>query len=270
MTRGDAALILTRTARALSVVVLGLSLAACTPSSQSAENGPAPVHGYRIVNVYPHDTDAFTQGLVYHEGRLFEGTGIRGESDVREVELQSGDVIRRREIDDRYFGEGIALWKDTLIQLTWQSEVGFVYERATFDKLREFAYPTEGWGLTQDGERLIMSDGTSSLYFLDPQTFERRGRVTVRDDGEPIDQLNELEFIDGQVYANVWQTDRIAIIDPGSGRVDAWVDLTGLLDPTDRTPRTDVLNGIAYDAEGERLFVTGKYWPKLFEIELNR
>jgi glutamine cyclotransferase len=261
---------MTHAVRILSIVALGLGVTACTPSSQSAENGPAPVHGYTVVNVYPHDPGAFTQGLLYHEGTLFEGTGIRGASDIREVELESGDVIRKREIADRYFGEGIALWGDTLIQLTWQSNVGFVYERASFERVDDFSYPTEGWGLTHDGERLIMSDGTSSLYFLDPETFDRRGRVTVRDDGEPIDQLNELEFIDGRVYANVWQTDRIAIVDPQNGHVDAWIDLSGLLAPEDRTPRTDVLNGIAHDPEGDRLFVTGKYWPKLFEIDVVR
>lgn len=256
--------------RVLALLVLSSLVVACTSSTQSAENGTAPVHGYEIVNVYPHDPGAFTQGLVYHKGTLFEGTGIRGESDIREVELESGNVIRKREIDDRYFGEGITLWQDSLIQLTWQSNVGFIYERDSFERVDEFSYPTEGWGLTHDDERLIMSDGSSSLYFLDPETFRRTDSVEVRDDGEGIDQLNELEYVDGQVYANVWQTDRIAIVDPESGDVDAWIDLSGLLDPEDRTSRTDVLNGIAYDGANDRLFVTGKYWPKLFEIELVR
>ena len=256
--------------RLLAIVVLGILVAACTPSTRSAQTGPAPVYGYEVVNVYPHDPGAFTQGLVYHEGMLFEGTGRYGESDIREVELETGNVIRKREIADQYFGEGIALWDEELIQLTWRSHVGFVYDRETFARQREFSYPTEGWGLTHDGERLIMSDGSSALFFLNPETLERTGRVQVEDDGEPIDQLNELEHIDGKVYANVWQTDRIAIIDPDSGRVTAWIDLPGLLDPADRTPRTDVLNGIAYDAENDRLFVTGKYWPKLFEIDLVR
>ena len=259
--------------RCLGTVIAIAALAiltSCSTSSQSAQDGPAPTYGYEVVHVFSHDTGAFTQGLVYHEGALFEGTGIRGESDIREVELQTGDVLRKREIDDQYFGEGIALWKDRLIQLTWQSNVGFVYERATFDRRDDFAYATEGWGLTHDGERLIMSDGTSSLHFLDPETFERQGSIQVHDAGEPIDRLNELEYIDARVYANVWQTDRIAIIDPDTGRVTAWIDLTGLLDPDDRTPRTDVLNGIAYDAANDRLFVTGKRWPKLFEIDVVR
>lgn len=256
--------------RVLTIVGLGCLVGACTPTTQSAQNGPAPVYDHEIVNVHPHDPDAFTQGLLYHDGVLFEGTGIYGESDVREVELATGEVLRKREIAERYFGEGIALWEDRLIQLTWRSNVGFVYERTTFDRVDEFSYPTEGWGLTHDGERLIMSDGSSTLYFLDPETFEGTGSVNVHDDGEPIDRLNELEYVDGSVYANVWQTNRIAIIDPDSGRVMAWIDLTGLLDPEDRTPRTDVLNGIAYDAEDERLFVTGKRWPKLFEIDVVR
>lgn len=254
--------------RSLTIIGLALGVVACTPSSQSAQNGPAPVYGYDVVNVYPHDPNAFTQGLVYREGTLFEGTGRYGESDIREVEPETGNVIRKRRIPDEYFGEGIALWQDKLIQLTWRSRVGFVYERATFERQREFSYSTEGWGLTHDGERLIMSDGSSSLIFLDPATFERMDSIQVQDDGEPIDQLNELEFIQGRIYANVWQTDRIAIIDPANGRVTAWIDLAGLLDPEDRTPHTDVLNGVAYDADGDRLFVTGKYWPKLFEIDL--
>lgn len=262
--------IVTMPVRVLGLCVLASLVVACTSSTQSAQNGPAPVHGYEIVSVYPHDTDAFTQGLLYHEGTLFEGTGRYGESDIREVELETGNVLRQRALSDEYFGEGIALWNDQLIQLTWKSNVGFVRERATLDRIDDFAYPTEGWGLTHDGERLIMSDGSSSLYFLDPETFERTRSVEVRDDGEAIDRLNELEYIDGQVYANVFQTDRIAIIDPDGGRVTAWVDLTGLLDPADRSPRTNVLNGIAYDSADDRLFVTGKYWPKLFEIELVR
>ena len=257
--------------RALTIVGLGCLLGACTSTTQSAQDGPAPVYDYEIVNAYPHDPAAFTQGLLYHDGVLLEGTGLYGESDVREVELETGKVLRQREIADRYFGEGIALWADRLIQLTWRSNVGFVYDRATFDRVDEFTYPTEGWGLTQDGERLIMSDGSSTLYFLDPDTYERSGSVNVHDDGEPIERLNELEYVDGTVYANVWQTDRIAIIGlDNNGRVKAWIDLSGLLDPEDRTPRTDVLNGIAYDAEGDRLFVTGKRWPKLFEIDVVR
>lgn len=256
--------------RVLTLLVLSSLIVGCTSSTQSAQNGPAPVYGYEVVNAYPHDTGAFTQGLGYHDGTLYEGTGIRGESDIRQVKLESGNVIRKREISDQYFGEGITLWNDRLVQLTWQSNVGFVYERATFDRVDDFSYPTEGWGLTHDGERLIMSDGTSSLYFHDPDTFERQGSVEVQDDDEPIDQLNELEFIEGKVYANVWQADRIAIIDPTDGRVTAWIDLTGLLPEKDRTPSTDVLNGIAYDAENDRLFVTGKRWPKLFEIDVVR
>jgi glutamine cyclotransferase len=166
-----------------------------------------------------------------------------------------------------YFAEGLALWQDSLIQLTWQSGIGFVYDKTTFEKKRDFNYNTEGWGLTHDGRRLIMSDGTANLYFLDPATFQRTGQVEVRDNGTPVVRLNELEYIDGKVYANIWQTNQIAIIEPDSGRVSGWIDLTGLL-PVAQSAGADVLNGIAYDAAGKRLFVTGKLWPLLFEIEL--
>lgn len=258
------------TLRVLTLVAVGSLVGACTPSTESAQSGPAPVHDHEVVNVYPHDADAFTQGLLYRDGTLFEGTGRYGESDVRQVELETGEVLRQRELSDEHFGEGITLWNDRLIQLTWQSNVGFVYERATFERVDRFSYSTEGWGLTHDGERLVMSDGSASLTFLDPETFERTGSVPVQDEGEPVDDLNELAYIDDNVYANVWQTDRIAIIDPHTGRVTAWIDLSGLLEAEDRTSRTGVLNGIAHDAANDRLFVTGKYWPKLFEIDVGR
>lgn len=231
-----------------------------------------PVYRYRVVNVYPHDPEAFTQGLVYEpqEGVLYEGTGLWGRSSLRRVELETGEVLQRYELPDAYFGEGITLWDRKIVQLTWQSRTGFVYDQESFALLEQFSYETEGWGITSDYEnqRLIMSDGSSTLYFWDPNTFEEVGRVGVRDRGKPVVRLNELELIGGWVWANVWQTDRIAVIDPQTGRVGAWVDLTGLLPPEERTGQEDVLNGIAYDPEGDRLFVTGKLWPKLFEIEL--
>jgi glutamine cyclotransferase len=223
---------------------------------------------YRVLNVYPHDRAAFTQGLVYEAGLLYEGTGLWGESELRLVELETGQVLRAHALAEVYFGEGIALWGQRILQLTWQSQTGLIYDRDTFAQLHTFGYPGEGWGLTHDGERLIMSDGTSWLRFWDPETLAELGRVQVRDRGEPVVRLNELEYIEGRVYANIWQTDRIAVIDPDSGRVTAWIDLSGLLPASDREPAVDVLNGIAYDAEGRRLFVTGKWWPKLFEIEL--
>lgn len=247
------------------------ALSACdnTTTSNAQPEIVAPLHyGYRIVNTYPHDPHAFTQGLIYHEGVLYEGTGLRGRSSIRKVVLETGEVLQTREIDEQFFGEGITLWNDQIIELTWQSHKGFVYDRETFEFQRAFSYPTEGWGITHDGSKLIMSDGTENLYFLDPTTFEEIGRVQVKDGGQPVVHLNELEYINGEVFANVWQTNRVARISPETGRVLGWIDLAGLLNAKDRNGQADVLNGIAYDSEGQRLFVTGKLWPKLFEIEL--
>jgi len=227
-----------------------------------------PVYTYVIVNVYPHDRDAFTQGLVFKDGVLYESTGLYGHSTLRRVELETGNVLQVRELPAEYFGEGVTIYEDWIIQLTWLSNVGFVYDKDTFELLREFSYPTEGWGITHDGERLIMSDGTSTIYFLDPQSFEQTGQLEVFDGDSLVTRLNELEYIKGEIYANVWQTDRIARISPETGQVIAWVDLEGLLPAEDRLEPVDVLNGIAYDAENDRLFVTGKLWPKLFEIKL--
>ncbi len=226
-----------------------------------------PVYGYRVIAVYPHDSNAFTQGLVYYHGNFYEGAGLRGRSSLRRVDLETGQVLQYRALPDAYFGEGVTLYDDRLYQLTWQSHVGFIYDRASFDFLSSFKYPTEGWGLTHNGRELIMSDGTPTLHFLDPDTLQELRQVSVRDEKGPVWQLNELEYIDGEVYANVWQTDRIARIDPETGRVKAWIDLSGLLPPEDR-PGANVLNGIAWDDAGDRLFVTGKLWPKLFQIEL--
>lgn len=230
--------------------------------------GATPIYGYRVVQAFPHDRDAFTQGLAIDEGTLYEGTGMYGASELRRVDLATGEVQQRARLDPSYWGEGITVFGDRIIQLTWQSQVGLVYDRATFELLGSFSYPTEGWGLTDDGERLIMSDGTDTLRFLDPETFAEIGRVQVSDASGPVSRLNELEYIDGEVYANVWQSDRIARIDPATGRVTGWIDLSGLLTEEDRTQRVDVLNGIAHDAETGQLYVTGKWWPKLFEIEL--
>jgi glutamine cyclotransferase len=229
----------------------------------------APVAGYRVVKVYPHDRQAFTQGLQYVDGVLYEGTGQLGQSGIRKVKLETGEVLQHQPLDAKYFGEGITVWGSTIVQLTWQSELGFVYDRNTFKQLRTFTYPGEGWGLTHDGTRLIMSDGDArgALRFLDPATFKETGRLIVRDGGKPVDDLNELEFVRGEILANVWQTHRIARISPKTGDVTGWIDLSGLLDPRDAVG-TDVLNGIAYDAAGDRLFVTGKWWPKLFEIKI--
>lgn len=227
----------------------------------------APVYSYRVINAYPHDPNAFTQGLIYAEDFLYEGTGLYdGRSSLRKVDLESGKILQIHHLAGRYFGEGITLWKDKLIQLTWREHKGFVYDKESFQLLREFDYPTEGWGITHDGKRLIMSDGTAILRFLDPDTFQEIGQIEVKDQGAPVARLNELEYIQGEIYANVWLTDRIAVISPQTGQVLRWIDLRGLLSDEDRSQPVDVLNGIAYDAPRDRLFVTGKLWPKLFEI----
>ncbi len=228
----------------------------------------APIYTFEVVETYPHDPAAFTQGLLYEDGILYEGTGLRGQSTIRKVDLESGDVIQSEPIPDQFFGEGITIFEDRLIQLTWQARVGFVYDKDSFELLQEFSYPTEGWGLTHDGQRLIMSDGTATLYFLDPDSLEEIGRIEVRDGTQPVSLLNELEYIEGEIYANVWKTTRIARISPETGQVLGWIELAGLLKPEDITQPVDVLNGIAYDAAQDRLFVTGKLWPKLFEIEV--
>jgi glutaminyl-peptide cyclotransferase len=239
------------------------------PRVSVAEPEPeTPIYGYRVIAAFPHDPDAFTQGLLYHDGFLYESTGLYGASSLRRVEPETGRVLQQVDLPADCFGEGLALWGERLIQLTWRENTGFLYDRETFQLLEHFSYPGEGWGLTHDGQRLIISDGTATLRFWDPDTLKEIGRVTVRDHQGPVNLLNELEYVRGEVYANVWMSDRIAQIDPASGRVVAWIDLTGLLAETDRQGRVDVLNGIAYDAIGDRLLVTGKWWPKVFHIEL--
>jgi len=239
-----------------------------TVAAGSASPHSIPVYTCRVVQTYPHDRNAFTQGLIYEDGILYEGTGLRGRSSLRKVALASGEVLQYRALAPEYFGEGITIWGQDLIQLTWQSRTGFVYDKDSFVQERIFHYPTEGWGLTHDGQKLIMSDGTATLYFWDPETLAEIGRVQVHDEQGPVVRLNELEYVQGEVWANVWQTDRIARVNPETGQVTGWIDLSGLLTPEDRNPPVDVLNGIAYDAQDDRLFVTGKLWPKLFEIEL--
>ena len=251
----------------LAVACIVLCVHVLRPPADDKPN-VVPVYAYQIVNVYPHDRGAFTQGLVFEDGSLYEGTGLYGHSTLRRVDPVTGDILQARALPAQFFGEGITICGDRIIQLTWQANVGFVYDKDTFELLREFSYPTEGWGITYDGQRLIMSDGTSTLYFLDPETFEEIGRVEVCDEDGPVALLNELEYIRGEIYANVWQTDRVASIAPETGQVTGWVELAGLLAEEDRVEPVDVLNGIAYDAETDRLFVTGKLWPKLFEIQL--
>ncbi len=227
-----------------------------------------PVFGYKVIKVFPHDPEAFTQGLVFHNVVLYEGTGLLGKSSLRKVDPETGRILKLVPLPDQLFGEGITLWEDKIIQLTWRSGIGLVYDRKTFRLLKKFRYFLEGWGITQDGKQLIMSDGTSFLYFWDPHTFKEVKRIEVRDRGFPITMLNELEYIKGEIFANVYLTDKIVRISPETGRVTGWIDLQGLLPAKDRTGKEDVLNGIAYDARKDRILVTGKYWPKLFEIRL--
>jgi glutaminyl-peptide cyclotransferase len=226
-----------------------------------------PVFGYQVVRAYPHDPTAFTQGLQFVDGTLYEGTGLNGRSSIRKVKLETGEVLEKRDVPSQYFGEGITIWQSDLIELTWQSEVAFVYDKNTLQQKRTFKYLGEGWGLTHDGTNLIMSDGSDRLRLLDPATFAERRRIAVTAAGRPLARLNELEYVKGEIFANVWTTDTVARIAPDSGHVTGYIDFSGLLTPAERA-RTDVLNGIAYDAEHDRLFITGKLWPKVFEVKI--
>jgi glutaminyl-peptide cyclotransferase len=257
--------------RALLRRLSGLALAALlTVGAPAWAQKTAPVGGYTIVKTYPHDANAFTEGLFYRDGFMFESTGLAGRSFIRKWNLETGFSEQERMVDSRYFGEGIVDWKNRLYELTWTNEIGFIYDIDTFERVGEFSYPGEGWALTRDDKRLMMSDGTSFIRFLDPETLKETGRIEVTDHGVPVRNLNELEFVKGELLANVWQTTRIARINPATGEVNGWVELAGLLKEAGVTgTRDDVLNGIAYDAAKDRLFVTGKLWPKLFEIKLS-
>jgi glutamine cyclotransferase len=237
-------------------------------SSHPADSRRPREYTFKVVNDFPHDQAAFTQGLVYRDGFFYEGTGLNGRSQLRKVRLETGEVVQHADLDREFFGEGIAIVGNKVIQLTWQSHVGFVYNLSDFKLLRQFSYPGEGWGLTSHVNELFMSDGSAQVRVLDATTFKEKRRFTVRDGATPIDQLNELEFVEGELFANIWQTDRIARISPVNGKVVGWIDLTGLLSPVFRRREDAVLNGIAYDAAHKRLFVTGKLWPKIFEIQL--
>jgi glutamine cyclotransferase len=252
---------------AAAALVISSLVVTVMANTMSAQQKKVPVSGYRVVKVYPHDRQAFTQGLQYVDGVLYEGTGQNGQSGIRKVKLETGEVLQHQALDAKYFGEGITVWNNTIVQLTWQSEIGFVYDKATFKQTKTFTYRGEGWGLTHDGARLIMSDGSAVIRFLDPASFKEVGRLTVRENGVPVKNVNELEYVKGEILANIWQTHRLARISPKTGEIVGWVDLSGLLDAREAVG-TDVLNGIAYDAAGDRLFVTGKWWPKLFEIKL--
>ncbi len=223
---------------------------------------------YRIINTYPHQTNAYTQGLLVHNGKIYESNGERGSSDLRVIDITSGNVEKKMNINDRYFGEGLTLWQDKLFQLTWTANTCLIYDAQSLEEIGQFSYPTEGWGITTMGDELVMSDGTDHLYIRDPETFEVVRQGQVRDDQRPIFKLNELEYVDGSIYANVYETDEIVIINPQTFAVEGRINLDGILDSSSVSGRLDVLNGIAYDSDSGKLYVTGKLWPKLFEIEL--
>jgi len=254
------------------IVVVALAACACGPASQAG----VPEYGYDVVHVYPHDRNAFTEGLFYLNGFLYEGTGMTGQSSVRKVKLETGEVLQQIEIPEVYFGEGIIKWKDKLYEMTYKHEVGFIYDFATLKKTGEFHYPGQGWSFTTDGKQIYM-DGSRDvnadasnpeIRILDPESLKEIGVIPVTDEGRPVENLNELEWVKGEIYANVWQTDQVVRIDPATGTVVGVIDFAGLLRPEDRAPDTDVLNGIAYDEANDRLYITGKCWPKLFEVRL--
>jgi glutaminyl-peptide cyclotransferase len=251
--------------------ILGLCLlsAAVSLTDRASAQHAGHSDGYHIVHAYPHDPDAFTQGLVYVDGHLYESTGRNGKSSIRMVDLATGRVLQRYDLAAKYFGEGLTSWGSDLIQLTWKAELGFVYDRSSLVWKRTFHYDGEGWGLTHDDKQLILSDGTPVLRFLDPRSFSETRRISVTDEnGHPLSNINELEYIHGEIYANVWHTDEIVRISPHTGKILGRIDLSGLMDKNQLADPDAVLNGIAYDAKGDRLLVTGKLWPKLFEIKV--
>ena len=267
--------------RATAVLVSLAVASACKPDAPAprangaAPERTAPVARYRTVRSWPHDPGAFTQGLDFHDGKLYEGTGVEGQSTLREVSLETGEVVRKINLPNDVFGEGITVLGDRIYQVTWKSQKGYVYDRRSFLRIGEFTYEGEGWGLTNDGASLILSDGTARLRFLDPATFQVQRTVTVMDGAREVSKLNELEMVNGEIYANVWETHSLVRIDPATGKVVGWIDLDGLFTESDRRrylkpgQGVDVLNGIAYDEAANRLVVTGKWWPRLYEITVD-
>jgi glutaminyl-peptide cyclotransferase len=249
------------------ILVVGASILVFLNSKPRANPPATTSYTYSVVNTYSHDTNAFTEGLVYSDGGLYESTGLSGASSLRRVDLTTGSVQQEVTLPSQYFGEGITIVNNTIIQLTWQSNIGFIYNKTTFAIIGNFSYPTEGWGLTFNGTHLIMSDGTNNLYFLDPTTFERTGQIQVHDGNKTVVNINELEYVGGDVFANIWQTSTIAIINPQTGQVKGWIDLNGLSSANNSNSEA-VLNGIAYDQKNDRLFVTGKDWANLYEIRI--
>jgi glutaminyl-peptide cyclotransferase len=261
------------------LVILALSLASLrcngsantnTSKTPTAPNIVVQRYGYQIVNMWPHDANAFTQGLVFVDGKLLESTGQQGSSSLRSVDLQTGKVLKKVDVPTPYFAEGIAVLNNKIYQLTWQHERGFIYDAQTFEKIGEFTYSGEGWGLATDGQSLLLSDGSNRIRFIAPDSFQVTKTIAVLDGKIPVKQLNELEYVNGEIYANIWHKDRIAVIDPESGRVKAWIELGGLMPPGDVSDPEAVLNGIAFDQASNRLFVTGKLWPRLYEIKIKQ
>jgi len=258
------------------VLVLALSCFQCQPTGSNSKttaapaNGPAPKYSYQIVNMWPHDSNAFTQGLILMDGKLLESTGQEGFSSLRRVELESGKVLQKVDVPEPYFAEGMTQLNGKVYQLTWQHKLGFIYDAQTFNRLGQFNYQGEGWGLTTDGQSLILSDGTPNIRFIDPANFQVTKTINVTDQNRPIRELNELEYVKGEIYANVWHDNRIATIDPQSGRVNSWIDLTGLMPEGELLDPEAVLNGIAYDQASDKLIVTGKLWPRVYEIKVKR
>ncbi|MDT7806450.1 MAG: glutaminyl-peptide cyclotransferase [Acidobacteriota bacterium] len=245
----------------------GNQTSTATPSASTEQT---PIYGYEVVNTFPHDPAAFTQGLVFNDGAFIESTGLERHSTLRRVELQTGKVLQKVDVPPFYFAEGMTLFAGKIYQLTWKGEKGFIYDPRTFQKTGEFNYTGEGWGLTHDADSLILSDGSERIRFIDPNDYKVKRTINVTDHGRPVQEINELEYVRGEIYANVWHQNRVARIDPQTGRVTAWVDLSGLLKAGDVSDEEAVLNGIAYDEQSDRLFVTGKLWPKIFEIKLKQ
>ncbi len=254
--------------RIQAVLVVLLFVLLISGCSDSEDSETLAAYTYQVIKTYPHNPNAFTQGLVFENGFLYEGTGLYGSSTLQKVELETGRILQTHNLPAEFFGEGITIYKDRIIQLTYRSNIGFIYDKNSLELLQSFNYPTEGWGITHDGDRLIMSDGSSTLYLWDPETLQQTGSIKVHDNDVPVSGLNELEYVKGQIFANVWPTERIAIIAPQTGQVTGWIYLQGLLSRQELNKPVDVLNGIAYDAAIDRLFITGKFWPKLFEIKI--
>jgi glutamine cyclotransferase len=269
-----------RAARRISgvlVVLVSFATLDCQTTStaslankENAGKATVAIYGYEVIHVFPHDPGSYTQGLIFNNGKLIESTGQVGHSSLRQVELETGKVLQKVDVPEPYFAEGMTLLKGKIYQLTWQHQLGFIYDASTFEKIGKFNYQGEGWGLANDGQSLILSDGSNRIRFLDPENFQIRKTIAVRDGGTAVTEINELEYIQGEIYANIWHADRIARIDPQTGRVVGWIDLSGLLPRGEVHDEEAVLNGIAYDETGGSLFVTGKLWPKLFEIRLVR